>query len=81
MKIALIYPPIVDPTAPYLSVPSLTAYLRKNKVEVLPIDANIEACEFLLTPQYLARLAERIEKQRSFLERKKTLHHREQLAY
>lgn len=81
MKIALIYPPIVDPTAPYLSVPSLTAYLRKNKVEVLPVDANIEACEFLMKPHYLTLLAERIEKQRFLLERKKTLNHREQLAY
>jgi len=81
MKTALIYPPMADPTAPYLSVPTLTASLRKNKVEVLPVDANIEACEFLLTPHYLAPLAERIEKQRSFLERKKTLNHREQLAY
>jgi len=30
MKVALIYPPTCDPTGPYLSVPMLTAYLRKR---------------------------------------------------
>ena len=28
MKVALIYPPTCDPTAPYLSVPTLTGFLR-----------------------------------------------------
>ena len=34
MKIALIYPPTCDPTAPYLSLPTLTGYLRAHGVEV-----------------------------------------------
>ena len=30
MRVALIYPPTCDPTAPYLSVPTLTAWLRQR---------------------------------------------------
>src|ERR1700690_3769716 len=48
MKIALIYPPTCDPTAPYLAVPMLTGFLRGHGVEVLPVDANIEAYDALL---------------------------------
>jgi hypothetical protein len=62
MKIALIYPPAADPTAPYLSVPALTGYLCSNGVEVLPIDANIEAYCRLLRPKPLGELADRIER-------------------
>ena len=43
MKIALVYPPTCDPTAPYLAVPMLTGFLRAHGVEVLPVDANVEA--------------------------------------
>ena len=56
MKVALIYPPTCDPTAPYLSVPTLCAYLRENGVEVLPIDANVEAFDALLRRAPLAEL-------------------------
>ncbi len=48
MKVALIYPPTCDPTAPYIAVPALTGYLRQHGVEVLPIDANLEAWDHLL---------------------------------
>ena len=42
-KLALIYPPSCDPTAPYLAVPMLTGFLRSHGRSVLPIDANVEA--------------------------------------
>ena len=47
MTISLIYPPACDPTAPYLSIPTLAAWLHKHGKEVLPIDANVEAYDLL----------------------------------
>ncbi len=81
MRVALIYPPTCDPTAPYLSVPTLTAWLRTHGVEVLPIDANLEAWERLLTRDALGELGEHIEKRLQRLDRKPELSHVEQLAY
>ena len=43
MKIALVYPPTCDPTAPYLAVPALTGFLRANGVEVLPAYGAVTA--------------------------------------
>jgi len=81
MKVALVYPPTADPTAPYLSVPSLAGYLRAHGVEVLPVDANLEAWEALLTRDSLAALAERLERSLARLEGKAALSHPEQLIY
>ena len=61
MKIALIYPPTCDPTAPYLAVPMLTGFLRAHGVQVVPIDANVEAYDELLRPEPLAEVRDRIE--------------------
>lgn len=80
-NVALIYPPTCDPTAPYLALPTLTAFLRIHGVEVLPIDANIEAYCRLLRRDALETLAERIERRRIRLERKCVLTHVEQLAF
>ena len=80
MKIALIYPPTCDPTAPYLSVPTLTGYLREHGVEVRPIDANVEAYSRLLCRETLTALAGRIEERWAKLKRKSALTHAEQLA-
>ncbi|MBI2922117.1 MAG: B12-binding domain-containing radical SAM protein [Planctomycetes bacterium] len=81
MKTALIYPPTCDPTAPYLSVPALAAWLRKHGFEVLPVDANLEAWEWLLRPASLTALAKRIEERLAVLERQPALSHVEQLDY
>jgi len=81
MRVALIYPPSCDPTAPYLSVPTLTAWLRKHGVEVLPIDANLEAWEHLLRQGPLEDLAERIERRLARLDQRPSLSHPEQLVY
>jgi anaerobic magnesium-protoporphyrin IX monomethyl ester cyclase len=79
MKIALIYPPTADPTAPYLSVPSLTGYLRANEVEVVPIDANVEAYEFLLKPENLRKLARQVKRRLARLASEPLLDHVRQL--
>src|SRR5438477_12714599 len=81
MKIALVYPPTCDPTAPYLAVPMLTGYLRAHGVEVLPVDGNVEAYDALLRPAPLAALRDRIERRLTKLERRPSLDHVSQLAY
>src|SRR5262245_4887863 len=81
MKIALIYPPTCDPTAPYLSVPTLCGYLRLHGVEVVPIDANVEGYDWLLRRDQLKSLATKLERRLERLERRPSLSHVEQLAY
>jgi hypothetical protein len=81
MKVALVFPPSADPTAPYLSVPTLTAFLRENGIEVIPIDANLEAYTRLFTREHLALLARRIDRRLRHLERRARLQHPEQLDY
>src|SRR6476620_12557961 len=81
MKIALIYPPTCDPTAPYLAVPMLTGFLRANGVDVLPIDANVEAFDRLLRPDVLAGLRTRVEERLAALDGQGTLDHASQRAY
>ncbi|HXX66564.1 MAG TPA: B12-binding domain-containing radical SAM protein, partial [Polyangiaceae bacterium] len=81
MRVALVYPPSCDPTAPYLSVPTLTAWLRFHGVEVLPIDANVEAWEWLLSRPCLEQLGARIERRLAQLDAQPSLSHEDQLAY
>lgn len=81
MRVALVYPPSCDPTAPYLAVPTLTGFLRANGVEVTPIDANLEAWESLLRKESLVALGERISERLAALDAKKELTHEEQLVY
>jgi len=81
VRVALVYPPSCDPTAPYLSVPTLAAWLRANGVEVLPVDANVEAWEWLLTRHRLEQLAARIESRLASLDAQPSLSHEDQLAY
>jgi anaerobic magnesium-protoporphyrin IX monomethyl ester cyclase len=81
MRVALVYPPTCDPTAPYLAVPMLTGFLRANGVEVLPIDANIEAFDDLFEPGPLRALAGRLDGRLRELDRRGSLGHEEQLEY
>jgi hypothetical protein len=81
MRVALIYPPTCDPTAPYLSVPTLAAWLRQHDVEVTTIDANLEAWEALLTREALEDIRARIETRIRHLEAKSALAHEDQLVY
>jgi anaerobic magnesium-protoporphyrin IX monomethyl ester cyclase len=81
MRVALIYPPTCDPTAPYLAVPMLTGFLRRAGVEVLPIDANVEAYDAVLRAPGMAALAARLEDRLSALDGAASLDHRQQLEY
>lgn len=79
--VALVYPPSCDPTAPYLAVPMLTGYLRANGVSVLPIDANVEAYDALLSDARMKRERARLEARLAELDGRASLDHEAQLEY
>lgn len=81
MSIALVYPPSCDPTAPYLAVPTLAAFLRQGGVEVHCVDANVEAWDQLLTPAPLASIRDRMDARLATLESRASLSHQDQLEY
>ncbi|MBF0224996.1 MAG: radical SAM protein [Desulfobacterales bacterium] len=81
MQIALIYPPTCDPTAPYISIPILSAYLRSYGVEVFPFDANAEAYDFLFKKNFLDNCSNKLESKLHNLEKRSSLTHQEQLEY
>lgn len=61
MRVALVFPPQGHFTQPYLSLPSLGAYLQQEGVEdVHLIDANIEAYDAFLSTERLNLSLERI---------------------
>jgi len=59
----------------------LTGFLRANGVEVLPIDANVEAFDARLDPDALGALRDRLEARLGELDKKGSLAHAEQLEY
>jgi hypothetical protein len=79
MKIALIFPPACDPTAPYPAVPALAGFLRPQGIDVLSIDANLEGFRSLLRREPLSGLADRIERRLTNLRRRRSLDHQAQL--
>lgn len=79
MKIALIYPPACDPTAPYPSLPALAGFLRPQGIDVTLIDANLEGFLGLLRRDRLTALGERIERRTAALQRRRALDHQAQL--
>lgn len=61
MKVALVFPPQGHFTQPYLSLPSLAAWLRHNGVgQVEQLDESIEAYDHFLSPARLRRSLERV---------------------
>lgn len=77
MRVALIFPPQGHFTQPYLSLPSLTAYLRQNGYEdVHQLDVNIEAYDHFLSRERIERSLGRIDAKGSMaeLDTKETLH-------
>jgi radical SAM superfamily enzyme YgiQ (UPF0313 family) len=55
VRVTLISPPFLDPRAPYLALPSLTAYLRERGHRVTQTDLNARALSGLLSADYLLR--------------------------
>lgn len=60
MKILLIFPPQWAPFSPPLSLPVLTAYLRKNGFDVLQKDANIEFYNYILTKDFIQKVKSQV---------------------
>ena len=56
----LLFPPHWTPTMPHLALPSLTAYLRAQGVEVIQRDLNVEVFDRVLTQDYLESAIRRL---------------------
>ena len=82
MKVLLIFPPLWVPYRPYLSLPSLSAYLKSKGVTVIQKDFNIEAYNLLLSEHYLKSLRKHLQNQFDTIDSKDRLTSRiEQIYY
>lgn len=52
-RVCLLFPPNWTPTMPHLALPTLTAYLRQEGVQVMQRDLNIEVFDEILTETHL----------------------------
>jgi hypothetical protein len=59
----------------------LTGFLRANGVEVLPVDANVEAYDRLLRPESLQAQAQRLEERLHALDKRPSLDHLARRTY
>jgi hypothetical protein len=73
MKVLLIFPPNWSPYRPYLSLPSLSAYLKSNGINVIQKDFNVEAYNIIMSKDYLKKLEVRLQKQFDVLDSKDNL--------
>jgi hypothetical protein len=73
MKVLLIFPPFWVPYRPYLSLPSLTAYLKNSGIDVVQKDFNIEAYDIMMSKGYLLETGEKLQKQFDILDSKDKL--------
>ncbi|MEC7641208.1 MAG: radical SAM protein [Nitrospinota bacterium] len=62
-KVMLLFPPEWVPTAPYLALPSLTAVLRQNGIEVVQKDINVEAYDHFFSREFLRFIQQRMDEQ------------------
>ena len=53
MNVKLIYPPFWNCNSPYLSIPSLVAYLHKHGIQVEQMDLNLEVYDMLLSESFM----------------------------
>lgn len=60
MKIMLLFPPNWTPSMPHLALPTLTAYLRRQGIEVIQRDLNATTFDDILTPDYLQKSVKRL---------------------
>ena len=62
-KVMLIFPPDWYPSKPYLSLPTLTAFLRKAGHSVVQKDVNLEMYDWFFSENCLQLILEKIPKQ------------------
>lgn len=60
MKVMLFFPPNWTPSMPHLALPSLTAYLRREGIEVIQRDLNAEVFDHILTESFVCRSLDRL---------------------
>ena len=74
MKILLLFPPHWDPESVYLSLPSLTSFLRSNGHDVVQRDINIELHDFMLSKSFMLQIAPIISREIKDIEKRRALH-------
>ena len=72
-KVLLLFPPEWVPTAPYLALPSLTAVLRENGVDVVQKDINVEMYDHIFTRGFLLFVKGRIDQRLKDLREKQRM--------
>lgn len=76
MKVLLIFPPSWHPSQPYLSLPSLTAFLKQNGIrDVVQRDINIELLDVLLTEKSCGEFYQRIVDKLRCMDTMRAAHH------
>ncbi|MFO0773323.1 MAG: radical SAM protein [Nitrospiraceae bacterium] len=63
MKVMLIFPPDWYPSEPYLSLPTLTAFLRHAGHTVVQKDINLEMYDWYFSEDFLKRVFRRVNQQ------------------
>jgi len=86
MRVELVFPPQWVPGNPYLSVPSLTSFLKENGYDVVQKDVNIESYDALLSRAAMTECRDRIaEKIRQYKDKgklnKEEKHHYSKLRF
>ena len=61
-KVMLLFPPNWTPTMPHLALPTLTAYLRQEGVDVIQRDLNVEVFDEILSRRYLTGALARLRR-------------------
>jgi anaerobic magnesium-protoporphyrin IX monomethyl ester cyclase len=59
-KVMLLFPPNWTPTMPHLALPTLTAWLRQEGIEVIQRDLNVEVFDYILTREFVEESVERV---------------------
>lgn len=59
-QVLLLFPPVWLPDAPYLSLPTLKAFLKENNIGVSQRDLNIEFWNYLYQPESILKIHKRL---------------------
>ena len=68
-KVMLLFPPDWYPSEPYLSLPTLTAFLREAGHEVIQKDVNLEMYDWFFSGDFLRRVLKKVPQQLDRLKR------------
>ena len=79
--VLLLFPPQWTPVQPYLSLPSLTAYLRAHGIRVRQCDLNIEFYDAFYSEDHLRKVGREVQGLFYNLDRKPALDYAEQTYY